>query len=348
MTLHNDTTAILTQQDTELHVTKTHKSTPSTGDGVPEYWVTRVVRQMKGCSPSRIDSVIQANLPPRKINWSQRPDTLEIPGLEGRIPYTIDNLPKCYELGYFRGNELLHPEIAVKPQGFQTEPVYHAMQDNMVGSIIILCFILISVIIHRAHTFLAHQAHCFFLQPNNKTGNTDAATSIGPGYMILAHIALSATGGLLFFHYAQEQYNLFLCPFSHYILLGIYIGITALFLVAKRALSGFINWIFFDKTSRHEWRLSYNFLLVIETAMMLALTAVTAFMHLTPEVILTSTIVLIGAFKITLLYKAYNTFLFKIYGFLHLLSYLCALEIIPLLALWVICDGITEHLTTIF
>jgi hypothetical protein len=30
------------------------------------------------------------------------------------------------------------------------------------------------------------------------------------------------------------------------------------------------------------------------------------------------------------------------------LSYLCALEIIPLLALWVICDGITEHLTTIF
>ena len=91
MTLRNDTTS-------------TQYSTPSTGDSVPEYWVTRVVRQMKGCSPAKIDSVIQANLPPRKIKWSQRPDTLEIPGLEGRIAYTV-NLPNCYELGFFKGNE---------------------------------------------------------------------------------------------------------------------------------------------------------------------------------------------------------------------------------------------------
>lgn len=78
---------------------------PSAQDSASEYWVARVVRQMKGCSPSKIDSVIQANLPPRKIKWSQRPDTLEIPGIEGRVPYSI-NLEHGYELGFFKENPL--------------------------------------------------------------------------------------------------------------------------------------------------------------------------------------------------------------------------------------------------
>ena len=334
MTLRNDTTS-------------TQYSTPSTGDNVPEYWVTRVVRQMKGCSPAKIDSVIQANLPPRKIKWSQRPDTLEIPGLEGRIAYTV-NLPNCYELGFFKGNALLHPELTVKPQGMPTEPASHTMLDNTVNSTIVLCFVLMSVIIHRIHGFLAHQLHNFFMPTNNKSGNTDATITIGGGYMMLVSIVLCATLSLLFLHCVQERYNLFLCPFPRYVLPGIYIGITALFLLAKRALSGFINWIFFDKTSRQEWRLSYNFLLVMETASLLTLTAVATFTHMASDVVLTSALVIIGAFKLTLLYKTYTTFLFKIYGFLHLLSYLCALEIIPLLALWVICTGITEHLTVTF
>ena len=41
-------------------------------------------------------------------------------------------------------------------------------------------------------------------------------------------------------------------------------------------------------------------------------------------------------------------FLPKIYCILHLLSYLCALEIIPLLALGVSLIGITERLSLIF
>ncbi|MBQ8273312.1 MAG: DUF4271 domain-containing protein [Bacteroidaceae bacterium] len=334
MTLRNDTTS-------------TQYSTPSTGDSVPEYWVTRVVRQMKGCSPAKIDSVIQANLPPRKIKWSQRPDTLEIPGLEGRIAYTV-NLPNCYELGFFKGNALLHPELTVKPQGIPTEPASYTIQDSIISTTIILCLLLLSITVNRTHSFLSQQAHGFFLSPKHNNGHTDANITMGYGYVLLANTVLSATGGMLFMHYAQEQYNLFMCPFPSYLLLGVYTGIFALFVLAKKALSAFINWIFFDKTSRQEWRDSYNFLLIPEAAALLVLCAVATFLHLPQEAVLYSAILLIGIFKITLLYKTYTTFLFKIYGFLHLLSYLCALEIVPLLLLWVILTGVTEHLTITF
>lgn len=334
------------QQDTiPTQQAETKHTAPSTGDSVPEYWVTRVVRKMKGCSPSRIDSVIQANLPPRKIRWSQCPDTLEIPGLEGRIAYTIDNLPNCYELGYFRDNQLLHPELVVKAHGIPTRPQpYQPKQDNIINCVLILCFVLLSIIIHRTRAFLRFQAHEFFHPSKKKDTHTDSVTTISTGSTLLTYVLLGTVGSILFFYHAQNQYNLFLCNIPQHYLIGIYLGVFIGFFTLKKIMSSFINWIFFDKTSRQEWRLSYNFLLIHETALLLAITALGIYSNCTANTLLYSALLVVGAFKIILLYKTYTTFLFKLYCFLHLLSYLCALEIIPLIALRDILTNITEVL----
>lgn len=343
MIQQNDTTIA------NIHASMEGNASPSTGENASEYWVTRVVRQMKGCSPSKIDSVIQANLPPRKIQWSQRPDTLEIPGLEGRVAYSIDNLPKCYHLGYFQDNVLLHPELEVRPHGIQTEPIpHHPRQDSIISSMLILCFVLISFVIHATRRFLSHQSHEFFQSPEHKDNHTDPNLVIGTWSTLLVYALLALIGSILFFYYAQSNYNLFLCNIPSHNLRGIYVGIFMLFFVARNALSSFINWIFFDKTSRQEWRLSYNFLLICETTTLLACTAIGLYISCSAETLLYSAFAIIGLFKITLLYKTYKTFSFKIYGFMHLLSYLCALEIIPLMALGVLLMNVTDSLITKF
>jgi hypothetical protein len=343
MIRHNDTAIA------HIHASMEGNDSPSTGENASEYWVTRVVRQMKGCSPGKIDSVIQANLPPRRIRWSQRPDTLEIPGLEGRVAYSTDNLPKCYHLGFFQGNPLLHPELEVRPRGIQTDPIpHHPRQDNIISTLLILCFVLMSFVIHSTRRFLSHQSHEFFQSSEHKDNHIDPNMAIGIWSTILVYILLGLTGCILFFYYAQNNFNLFLCDMPSHRLLGIYFVIFMLFFVARKALSSFINWIFFDKTSRQEWRLSYNFLLVYETSALLACTAIGVYINCSAEVLIYSVFAIIALFKITLLYKAYKTFSFKIYGFMHLLSYLCALEIIPLMALGVLLMNVTDSLITKF
>lgn len=313
------------------------------------YWVTRVVRSMKGCSPARIDSVIQANLPPRKIRWSQRPDTLEIPGLKGRIPYSADNIPKCYELGFFRDNRFLHPELTVGERGIPSDiRPYHLSNDSNIIAIMVICFLALSLIIHHSRKFIAHQAHAFFQPPSYQNKYINEETSLDAVSYLTAVIVLGCMGCILYMYYVQNAFNLFLCYLPQYALLGIYSTVAVTFLILKNLLAAFINWIFFSKNNRQEWRQSYNYLLLLETTVLMPVVAGCIFSRLSPENIIIYALLIVGMFKLALLYKTFRTFSFRIYGLLHLLSYLCALEIIPLLLLWVVLGRITNSLTITF
>ncbi len=314
-----------------------------------EHWIARVVRQMQGCSPSKIDSVIQANLPPRKIRWSQRPDTLCIPGLEGRLPYAVDSLKWEYDPGFFRGNALMHPELPplqhrVTPKPL-TQPYPH--YDSILG-MIILCFALLSLLINYTRDFLQIRGKDFFYTANsNDFPSNDKATP--PALAVpITYLLLCATGSLFALHYAQSTYGLRFCPIPLHALLATYAGCVALMFVAKRLLSAFINWIFFDKGSRQLWRVEYNFLLTVETITLLPIVAMGFCFDMQAKTVLTAGLAIVAVVKILLLYKAFEIFIPKFYGILHLLSYLCALEIIPFLALWVALQEITEHLTITF
>lgn len=349
MIQHNDTTTAIAQYKTNAHAPEATNASPSTGNDTSEYWVTRVVRQMKGCSPAKIDSVIQANLPPRKIQWSQRPDTLEIPGLEGRVAYSIDNLPKCYELGYFRGDTLLHPELKVRQRGVPAESVpYQVKNDDILGSIIIFCFVLTSVILTQTRRFIGHQAQEFFFPHNGKENSADNSVEMGGITSVFFSVLTAIIGSLIFFYHAQSSYNLMLCPFSAYWLLVIYFACFMLFLVAKIMLSSFINWIFFDKTKRQQWRRAQHFLFLCEILLLVPATMAGIYLNIPSESLLLMSAIVVTIFKLGLLFSTYSIFLPHFYGILHLLSYLCALEIVPLLSLWAILSGITERLTITF
>ncbi len=313
-----------------------------------EHWIARVVRQMEGCSPSKIDSVIQANLPHREIHWSQCPDTLCIPGLEGRLPYSIVSLKWEYDPGFFRGNKLMQPEMPALSYGLATKPLVqpHSHHDIMLG-VVILCFAMLSVLVNCTRGFLQTRAHDFF----HATGSLDIVqndkdTAPAPA-VVAAYLLLCIIGALFVLLYAQETHNLTLCSIPIYALLAVYAGCLGMMFLAKKMLSGFINWIFFDRNKRYLWHLDYDFLLVAEACALLPVAAAGICFELPTKTVILVGLSVVILVKILLLYKAFEIFIPKIYGILHLLSYLCALEIIPILALGACVYEITEHLTII-
>ena len=313
-----------------------------------EYWVTRVVRNMNGASPSRIDSVIQANLPPRRIRWSERPDTLEIPGLKGQVPYESCNIPNCYELGFFRDNEFLHPELTVNPRGIpsDTKP-YHMGSDSNITSVIVICFFVLSFVVHHSRRFISFQSQHFLQSPQHSNKHLSEDTTGDVTGALLTLCVLACTICILYLYHVQNAFNMFLCYMPQHYLLGIYCAVAVVFLLGREVMAAFINWIFFNVNSRQEWRQSYRFLLLLETVVLLPVVVTGVFMELPPKTVILSALIVVALSKTALLYKTFSTFSFRIYGLLHLLSYLCALEIIPLL-LWVVLGRITSSLTITF
>ena len=323
-------------------------SAHSTKENGTEYWVARVVRQMQGCTPSKIDSVIQANLPRREIRWSLRPDTLGIPGLEGRLAYDAGISGMEYDPGFFKGNALLKPGLSIHGQKVTPEALAqaHPYHDVLLATTI-LCLVLLAAMINPMRKFLQTRAKDFFYTNNERSRDEDKAPLPG-GAALATYMLICCTGSLYAMYYANEAYNLFLCAIPPYGLLAVYAGCFAAMFLAKRLLSAFINWIFFDKNSRRIWRLDYNFLLFAETSALMSVVTAGICYSMPANAVLWAGLCVVTVVKLLLLYKTYAIFLPHLYGFLHLLSYLCALEILPCLALWVILHSVTGYLTTTF
>lgn len=344
MTAPQDTIAPATQPPVYTAVADTSShSTPGTSS---EYWVTRVVRQMQGCSPARIDSVIQANLPRREIRWSNRPDTLCIPGLEGRLPYRLPILEWKQDQGFFEGNRLLCTEMPPRLQGVVPETLARPyVSHDLLLSIIILCLAVVALLINATRNFLQARARTFFYSTGNDALPQHDKDTPPLGSVLVTYTLLCITGGLYALYYAQGVRDLHLCILPPHALLAVYTGGFALMFGGRRLLSSFINWIFFDTGSRRLWHLDYNFLLIAETVLLLPIVAIGICFDMPPQAMLLAGLAVVVVAKILLLYKAFAIFLPHFYGILHLLSYLCALEIMPCLALWVALHGLTDQLT---
>ena len=307
----------------------------------------RITQNMKGCSPQRIDSVIQANIPKRELHRSTRPDTLEIPGLKGRKSYAVsaDDYEQVYTLGYFKDNPMLHPELQVSPHGHIAVPVpYKLWRDDWVAGVLLFTFILLVYVINHLRRQFVQQAKDFFFPIQNHPIQPEEETSFESHAVFFMIFLLSLLGGLLSFVYAQYSLNLFLSQVSPYLLLFIYTGCFLSYFLLKRLLTNFVNKTFFEKSQQKQWTAASDFLISIECSLIFPLALVFVYFNIS----IIHTLIILGIIlflaKILLIYKCYSLFFPKIYCLFHLFAYLCALELMPLLALWKSLTFITGNL----
>ena len=89
------------QQDLQGAAARVHKQpTPAEVIG----WLP------KNATPVQQDSAVQAHIKPSKITWSERPDTLHLPGHPVGRSWRDVSLPRYYKESFFSKSPLFHPE----------------------------------------------------------------------------------------------------------------------------------------------------------------------------------------------------------------------------------------------
>ena len=275
-------------------------------------------------------------------------DTISIFATDS-VAQTETQTPFYEDMGFFQGDSLMHPEVKVGHTGFEgvLRP-YRLLHDDWVTLSVLLCFVLLVVIQKRIRSYIVSQAKEFFLPSKNITRKENPNNNSERFIPLLLMLVISIMGGLGIYMYTQSQQHLFLGLMSPYLLIGIYTGIWILYFILKTILSGFVNWIFFDKKKIKVWKKSGFFLFSVESLLIFPVIIITIYLNLPPHIPLWITLIIGLLVKILHLYKTFLIFFPKIYGTLHLIVYFCTLEIMPLLAVFKILIRVTDELIVKF
>lgn len=109
-----------------------------------------------------------------------------------------------------------------------------------------------------------------------------------------------------------------------------------------------VNQTFFDNNATNVWNESYQLLTFLIGLIMLPITILFTFNECGHETLHTLLVIVLLLAEILLSYKTFRTFFNGVMGFIHLILYLCALELLPLLFLWHGWNLLSKNLTIHF
>lgn len=287
-------------------------------------------------TPAQQDSAIQAALPRRTTERSTRPDTLNLPGWH--IPSADASCSArkvMYDKNFFSSTSLFHAETVIRPSGMYSAPQpYLLRDDDWITGILLCCFPLLMIVFSHSKKFVRQRIRDFFLNHMEKEKLFPMDTGNAAHHTVYLFLQDGLLGGLLFFDYTQATRDFFMLPFSPHVLLGVYAATCWAYLGIKQLLYLFVNWIFFDKEHRSAWLKSYSFLVSAEGVLFFPLALVAVFFNFPVRNVILCTLLLVGFIKLLLFYKTFCIFFKENHGFLHLIAYFCALEILPVCGLW--------------
>ena len=210
---------------------------------------------------------------------------------------------------------------------------YRFRNDDYVTGALIVSFLLAIVVVARSWRFLRSSLGGFF-RSSPRGGATSGKIDNemqGQFFLILETCAVM---GILFFGYFQEVMPTSIDGGSPYVVMGLCVGCCAAYYLLKWLLYSIINSIFFSRAQCREW--SSIFLLSILTTGTLCfpLTLLALYYDLSPDAQLVVFCSILAFVKTMLAYKCFLTFFNYRWGYVHLILYLCALEIVPALLMW--------------
>ena len=293
----------------------------------------QVLRSLpRDATPAQQDSAIQATFQPAEIRYSSQPDTLHLPGHEKGVKLTDVDIPIYYEKTFF-SNSLQQAGNISTIYGMPGDPVpYTLHNDHAMTSLLLGSFILTLVLLANIRTFVVHQLKTFFYIPR-----TDYAFMPETSGELRCQMFLTAQTCLLLavlqFFFTQQFIGTTFILHSDYMLIGIYFAILVGYFLFRALLYTFVNWVFFDTRKNVQWIKTLLFITSIEGVVLFPLILLMVYFNLpTESVILYFAIALILT-KLLTIYKCYTIFFRRIGGYLQIILYFCALEIVPLAAL---------------
>lgn len=280
-------------------------------------------------TPFQQDSAVQANFQPGEIHWSQQPDTLHLPGQKPGKSINDFSLPQYYKDNYFANDSLYHPELSGGRLGVAGDPVpYTIAGDDIVTSILLGCFILTMLVFARTGRLIARQVKNFFYPQGDTTETTGELR-----FQLFLMLQTSLLLGLLYFFYVQTYVPGSMLV-SQYQAIGIFAAVVAGYFLLKMAAYEVVDWVFFDRKRNLQWIQSFLFLSAMEGVLIYPFAILQAYFNMSLETVMIASLVIIACFKLLTLFRSFSIFFRTKGGGLQIILYFCALEVMPLLALW--------------
>ena len=328
-------------QTTNIATAKTDSVAVHSAKPQTPYEVLRLLP--KDATPAQQDSAIQEWFEPKEIHYSNRPDTLHLPGQE--IPRDLKevSLPHYYRENFFSNNTMYHPELSTERIGASGDPIPYSFQnDSFITGILIVCFLLITFTLSRISEFLLHQTKQFFSTQKSEHSLTETGSEIK--FQILFLFITCLLYALLYFIYTTHYISNTFIFSSEYILLVIFGGAIIGYMVLRMILYTIVNNVFFNNKKNLHFIGSQLLITSLEGVALFPLVLLMAYFQFSMQnaIIYTATILILA--KILTFYKSYAIFFNQKGGFLQIILYFCALEMMPLMMLWSGLLVLTENL----
>ena len=301
----------------------------------------------KDATPAQQDSAIQAWFAPEEIHYSERPDTLHLPG-EG-IPRDLKDvqLPTYYRENFFSNDSLYHPELDGGRYGVAGDPVPETLSnDSLISGLLILCFLLMTLAFSRISGFFGRQIKDFFYLQKGEHSVEETGDEIN--FQIIFSIITCFTCSLLYYLYVLTMVdNTFVFSTEH-LLLGVIFLVMAAYFLLKFLLYTIVNNIMFDGSRNKKFLTSLIFLISMEGVLLFPVLLLCTYFQFPIHNAAIYTFLVVFFFKILIFYKTYVIFFAQKALYVQIFLYFCALEMVPLLSLWGGLAVIVNHLRVIF
>ena len=298
----------------------------------------------RDATPAQQDSIIQAHFKPGEIHWSDRPDTLHLPGHDrGHNMLDVD-IPQYYREGFFSKDTLFHPELQGGRNGIAGDPVpYTVHADNLMTGLLLLCFIMIVVAFSSVKDFLLHQFKSFFYFSRDVSSEI-SETAVEFRFQFFLVMLASLLISLLFYFYTLYYIGETFILRSPYYLILIYWGIIMGYYLLKAMLYTIVNLVLFDSKRNKQWMRSFLFISSVEGILMFPIVMMKGYFDIPIESAAIYVEVVLTIIKILTFYKCFIIFFSRNVVKLQIILYFCALEMVPLLFVWSVLNATANML----
>lgn len=341
------------QQDTITHATVTH--TLPADSAAQEHVLTPadvLAALPDGATPEQQDSAVQANFSPGEVRYCERPDTLPfLRGDSAEQPREAHAAPDdgSLHLSYRvpEGPVRLDSLLAAEPDngyGMAGDPVpYIVRNDDIITGLMLACFILVVVAVSNSRRFIVRQFRDFLYMPRfGSKPITETSSEVRFQCFLILHTCFLFSIYQYFYtkHYIGDTFVLD----SQYQLIAIYFAMFVGYFVAKGLLYTAVNTVFFGSKKNLQYIKSLLFITSTEGVMLFPVVLLQVYFDLQIQNVVICFIVVLIFVKMLTFYKCYFIFFRRPGGFLQIILYFCALEIVPIAAFWGVLMITGNHL----
>ena len=301
----------------------------------------------KDATPAQQDSAIQAWFAPDEIHYSERPDTLHLPGEE--IPRDLKDvkLPTYYRENFFSNDSLYHPELDGGRYGVAGDPVPETLSnDSLISGLLILCFLVMTFSFSRISGFIGRQVKDFFYVQRGEHSVAETGDEIN--IQLVFSVITCLTCSMLYYLYAIAMGGDTFIFSTEHLLLGVIFLVMVGYFLFKFLLYSIVNTIMFDSSRNKKFLTLLIFLISMEGVLLFPVLLLRAYFQFPIQNAAIYTFIVVVLIKILTFYKTYVIFFSQKALYMQIILYFCALEMVPLLSLWGGLAVIVNHLRVIF